>query len=76
METKLDIGCWENYPTPLRCAIGRFISLIIGIEVFKSRIEVILPELGSDVQQVALGIILLFWSKPPAPPLAVQVTHQ
>jgi len=44
--------------TPLRWAIDKFISSIIGIE-FKSEVGVPLLELGSDFRQVASGVAVL-----------------
>ena len=43
--------------TPLRCAIGRSISFMVGIE----RTGAELPESGSDDCSGALGVVLLFW---------------
>jgi hypothetical protein len=45
----------------LRFEIGRLISSMISIEEFKSRVEVVLPELGSDAWQLPSGMVLLFW---------------
>ena len=42
--------------TPLRCAIGRSISFMVGIE--RTRVE--LPKSGLDDCWRALGVVLLF----------------
>ena len=42
--------------TPLRCAIGRSISFMVGIERTRAK----LPESGSDDCSGALGVVLLF----------------
>jgi hypothetical protein len=65
VDKKSDIGWCVHDLTPLRCTMGKLVSLTTGITEFISKVdgvvpEGVVPEPESDVWHVASGMVLAF----------------